>query len=145
MKRKGLLVCMFMALATFAFSQAGLRGDVRSGAEALAGATVTFDRQTVAADSLGNFQFSGFSKGKHLLAVSMAGYEPHRQYVLLRDSLTTVRVDLVSTASSLDAVVVSGTMKAVKRLESPIAVEVYSQQFFKKNPSPSVFESLSMV
>ena len=37
MKRKGLLVCMFMALATFAFSQAGLRGVVMSGAEALAG------------------------------------------------------------------------------------------------------------
>lgn len=140
-----MLLFSLLVMATVAFAQAGLQGEVHSGAEVLAGATVTLDRQTVAADSMGQFRFSGFSKGKHLLTVSMAGYEPHRQYLMLSDSLATVDVNLLALTSSLDAVVVSGTMKAVKRLESPIAVEVYSQQFFKKNPAPSVFESLSMV
>ena len=36
-------------------------------------------------------------------------------------------------------------MKAVKKLESPVAVEVYTPQFFKKNPTPSIFESLQNV
>ncbi|RYZ19137.1 MAG: hypothetical protein EOO16_20720 [Chitinophagaceae bacterium] len=47
--------------------------------------------------------------------------------------------------SSMEEVVVSGTMKPVRRLESPVAVEVYSAQFFRKNPAPSLFESLQQV
>lgn len=47
--------------------------------------------------------------------------------------------------SSLEEVVVSGTLKPVRRLESPVAVEVYSAQYFKKNPAPSLFESLQGV
>ncbi|RYY38266.1 MAG: TonB-dependent receptor [Chitinophagaceae bacterium] len=47
--------------------------------------------------------------------------------------------------ATMDEVVVSGTLKPVRRLESPVAVEVYSAHFFKKNPSPSLFESLQQV
>src|SRR5690606_34384142 len=48
-------------------------------------------------------------------------------------------------ASSIDEVVISGTMKAVKRLESPIPVEVYSPAFFRKNPTPNIFDALQNV
>ncbi|RYY86666.1 MAG: TonB-dependent receptor [Chitinophagaceae bacterium] len=47
--------------------------------------------------------------------------------------------------ATMDEVVVSGTLKPVRRLESPVAVEVYSAQFFRKNPAPSLFESLQQV
>lgn len=47
--------------------------------------------------------------------------------------------------TQLDEVVVSGTLKAVKRLESPVPVEVYSPVFFKKNPTPSIYEALQNV
>ena len=33
----------------------------------------------------------------------------------------------------------------VSKLESPVAVEVYTKQFFKKNPSPSIFESIQNI
>ncbi|HLO79616.1 MAG TPA: TonB-dependent receptor [Chitinophagaceae bacterium] len=45
----------------------------------------------------------------------------------------------------MDEIVVSGTMRPVRKLESPVAVEVYSSQFLKKNPVPSIFEALQMV
>lgn len=45
----------------------------------------------------------------------------------------------------LDEIVVSGTLKAVKRLESPVPVEVYTPVFFKKNPTPSIYEALQNV
>ncbi len=45
----------------------------------------------------------------------------------------------------LDEVVISGTLKPVSRLDSPVPVEVYSQTFFKSNPTPSVFEALEIV
>lgn len=41
--------------------------------------------------------------------------------------------------------VVSGTMKEVSKMNSPIPVEIYSPALFLKNPTPSIFESLSMV
>ena len=47
--------------------------------------------------------------------------------------------------NELNEVVISGTLKAVKRLESPVPVEVYSPVFFKKNPTPSIYEALQNV
>ncbi|TCJ12607.1 TonB-dependent receptor [Flaviaesturariibacter flavus] len=51
----------------------------------------------------------------------------------------------VTAASNLDEVVVSGTLKPVRRLESPVAVEVYTAHYFKRNPTPSLFESMQQV
>jgi outer membrane receptor for ferrienterochelin and colicins len=45
----------------------------------------------------------------------------------------------------MEDVVVSGTMKAISKMDSPIPVEVYTPVLFKKNPTPSIFESLQMV
>jgi outer membrane receptor for ferrienterochelin and colicins len=45
----------------------------------------------------------------------------------------------------LNEVVVSGTLKAVKRLESAVPVEVYSPVFFKKNPTASIYDALQNV
>ena len=47
--------------------------------------------------------------------------------------------------ADIDEVVISGTMKAVRRLETPVPVEVYSPTFLKKNPTPNVFEALQNV
>lgn len=139
-----ILAGLILHLAAVAYSQVQLRGVVQSANELLGGATVTLNRQTQAADSAGRFIFTHLNSGKYTLQVSMAGYEPYQESVFLKDSITSVQITLQPT-SSLDAVVVSGTMKAVKRLESPIPVEVYSHQFFKKNPAPSVFEALTMI
>ena len=47
--------------------------------------------------------------------------------------------------ADIDEVVISGTMKAVRRLETPVPVEVYTPTFLKKNPTPNVFEALQNV
>ncbi len=70
-----------------------------------------------------------------------------------RDStnINTITADTLQTknkvakTSNIDEVVISGTMKAVNRLESPIPVEVYTPAFFKKNPTPSIFDALQNV
>lgn len=128
------------------YGQTSLKGVVKGNGLPLAGATVVLDKNATVADSTGAFFFSSLSQGRYTLQVSMTGFDAYMESIVIRDSsLKTVSIDLQTSSSSLDAVVVSGTMKAVRRLESPIAVEVYSHQFFKKNPAPSVFESLSMV
>ena len=47
--------------------------------------------------------------------------------------------------NQLNEVVVTGTMKEVTKMESPISIEVYSPTLFRKNPTPNIFESLSIV
>ncbi|GEN76634.1 TonB-dependent receptor plug domain-containing protein [Chryseobacterium hagamense] len=45
----------------------------------------------------------------------------------------------------IDDVVITGSLKPVSCSKSPVAVEIYSQKFFRKNPTPSIFESIAMV
>ncbi len=47
--------------------------------------------------------------------------------------------------SDIDDVVITGTIKPVSKSKSPVNVEIYSQKFFQKNPTPSVFEAIAMV
>ncbi len=46
---------------------------------------------------------------------------------------------------SIDDVVITGTIKPMSKSKSPVAVEIYSQKFFQKNPTPNVFEAIAMV
>ena len=61
---------------------------------------------------------------------------------LINSELGSIELDLDDL---LDGVVVSGTLKPVSKLDSPVAVEVYSQTFFKANPTSSIFESLENI
>jgi outer membrane receptor for ferrienterochelin and colicins len=53
--------------------------------------------------------------------------------------------DLTNLQNSLNEVVVTGTLKEVRRLESPVAVEVYTPTYFRKNPTPNIYEALQNV
>lgn len=52
---------------------------------------------------------------------------------------------IYNNQNELNEVVVSGTLKPVRRLESPVPVEVYSPKFFKQNPTASIYEALQNV
>jgi outer membrane receptor for ferrienterochelin and colicins len=45
----------------------------------------------------------------------------------------------------LDEVVVSGTLKAVRRLENPVPVDIITGTFLKQNPTANVFDALQNV
>lgn len=51
----------------------------------------------------------------------------------------------LSETESLEGIVISETLKPVTKSNSPVPVEVYSKTFFKKNPTPSIFESMQNV
>lgn len=53
--------------------------------------------------------------------------------------------DSLGFAQDLEEIVVTGTMKPVTKLDSPVPVEVYSEAFFKANPTPTMFEALANV
>ena len=54
-------------------------------------------------------------------------------------------MELSETEIVLDEVVISGTLKEVSRMDSPVPVEVYQPAYFQKNPTPALFEALQIV
>ncbi len=101
--------------------------------------------QGTLADDLGAFTLQ-LPTGEHRILVSALGYAPRQVSVTIRERDTTVaHLRLEASAAVLESVVVTGTMKAVSRADSPVPVEVYTAKYFQANPSPSVFESLQTV
>jgi outer membrane receptor for ferrienterochelin and colicins len=95
-------------------------------------------------DEKGKFTLSLPSPGtSSQLAVSYMGYVKAVQ--VIRTGQLVYNFNLQPVENQLNEVVVSGTMKEVTKMNSAIPVEVYSPAFFKKNPAPNIFESLSMV
>lgn len=45
----------------------------------------------------------------------------------------------------IEQVVITGTMKQVAKSESPVPVEIYSEEFLQKNPTPSLIESVGRI
>ena len=97
-------------------------------------------------DVNGDFTLSNIPSGTHTVLVSYLGFKPTRVVIDIEEG-QQVKYDikLQESVHKLDEVVVTGTMKEVSRLESPVPVEVYNPVFFKKNPTPNIYEALQNV
>jgi len=97
-------------------------------------------------DASGNFSLtspSGFS-GTASLIISYIGYKTDT--ISISSQQTRYTIFLRQEVNALrEVLVISGTMKEVTKMESPIPIEIYSPALFYKNPTPSIFESLGMV
>jgi outer membrane receptor for ferrienterochelin and colicins len=99
-----------------------------------------------ATDSLGNFLIENIPVGSYQIVVSSIGYKKAEKSITLSTNEQLVlNFELSPDLSSLDEVVITGTMKEVSKLESSVPVEVYTAKFFKANPTPSIFESLQNI
>jgi outer membrane receptor for ferrienterochelin and colicins len=132
-----------------AFAQtASIRGQVFSGNKPLAFSSVRLpgkNRGTVA-DSSGNFRINNLPAGSYTVNVSLVGYKPGIKSLRLQeDENAVVEFHLDSAETELKEVVITGTLKEVNRLESPVPVEVYTPSFFRKNPTPNIFDALQNV
>lgn len=99
--------------------------------------------QAMVADSLGRFTWVDLPRGGHQLRVTYLGYAPQEVAAMAGDTMVEIRLAMLPNA--VDEVVVTGTMKAVTRLESAVPVEVFRPSFFQQNPTPNVFEALQQV
>lgn len=97
-------------------------------------------------DPDGKFYLDKLPAGKYNLVISALGYTQKSIPLSISDGQTLhVDVELKQAAATADEVVVSGTMKEITRLASPVPVEVYSPAFFRKNPTPSIFDALQNI
>ena len=98
-------------------------------------------KQSVLTDHQGEFSLTATESDS--ITISAVGYLTDT--VVISSSNKFIAVQLKPLTKSLEEVVISGTMREIRKSTSPIAVESYSAKFFKKNVSASVFESLSIV
>lgn len=97
-------------------------------------------------DSLGFYKLENIPKGNYRIQVTAEGFEPQTQKIsVLENQNLNLDFELKEDNNELNEVVVSGTLKPVKRLESAVPVEVYSPTFFKKNPTPSIYDALQNI
>ena len=97
-------------------------------------------------DSLGNFKLENLTVGSYKIQISALGFETIRKTVNLKENDSLIlNFDLKIAQNNLNEIVVSGTLKPIRRLESPVPVEVYSPKFFKQNPTASIYEALQNV
>jgi len=97
-------------------------------------------------DSMGVCKFEPIDTGAHELEFSSEKY---------RDSTIRLRIEkdkglnifavLTPISEGLKEYVVTGTLKQIKRSESPVNIEVYTPSFFKKNPSSGLFEAMQNI
>jgi len=97
-------------------------------------------------DTLGIYKLNNINPGNYVVRVYCIGFLKMDKTISLKEGeKVTLNFDLTNFQNTLDEVVVTGTMKEVSRLESPVPVEVYTPIFFRKNPTPNVFEALQNV
>lgn len=97
-------------------------------------------------NATGYYRLTDLEPGEYILMASSIGYVPYRTTILIgRGETKTLNIEMEASAESLNETVVTGTLKPVSRLESPVPVEVYKPSFLKKNPTPSIFDALQNV
>ena len=95
----------------------------------------------------GYYQIKNIPSGTYKIVVSSLGYKTKTTEITFNKNENEKIIQNFSLVSdnSLDEIVVSGNLRPVSKSASSVPVDVYSKSFFKKNPTPSIFESLQNV
>ena len=141
-----LRILVFFLLATSClFAQHQISGNVTSNGVALSYVNVYLKGTTKGAitNDNGQFKITNVSSGDYKIIASFTGFKTvSKELNLSQDEIVNFQLE---EHLDLDAIVITGTLKPVSRLESPVPVEVYTPAFFKKNPTPNIFEALQNV
>ncbi len=143
------LTAGFTLLGYFVNAQTGIvSGNVMdSHDETIEMATVTIPllNKGILTDSLGYFELAEIPYGTWQIMVNYSGFEIYKANITIDASELVYKIRLEEKSTSLDDIVISGTMKEVSKLESAVPVEVYTAKFFKANPTPSLFDALQNI
>lgn len=123
-----------------------MSGKIYSNSEVLPYVNIYLKDYTLgtASDSEGYYEIKNIPNGTYTLIISSIGYKT-KSITIAFNNNQIIRNFSLESDNSLNEVVISGTLRPVSKSNSPVPVEVYSETFFRKNPTPSIFESLQNV
>lgn len=147
MKHSIYTLCLLLFLfSKNGYSQHQLSGQLMSKNEPVSFATVQLKGTSIGglSNENGQFELDNIPSGNYELVISAIGYEKTiRPIQIPSEELQTIEIK--QSESAIEQVVITGTMVEATKLDSPVPVEVYTKQFFKANPTPSVFEAIGNV
>ena len=144
---KNLILLLCVLAHTLSSAQTTMKGKITSEGQSLSGANIVLKNTKYAtiSDSMGVYSIENISSGNYEVLISYTGFKSQKKNSSVIDT-TEITLDFdLKDSHVLDEVVITGTLKAVSRLESPVPVEVYKPAFFKKNPTANIFEALQNV
>lgn len=131
----------------YSYSQTTISGQISSNNESLPYATIYIKelKKGTTSNENGQFVFKDITNGTYTLQFSFTGYKPVRKLIIINNQ-PKIEVNCeLQEANTLNEIVVTGTLKPVSRLETPVPVEVISASFLKQNPTSNVFDALQNV
>ncbi len=148
---KALSCVSFLSIpALITFSQTGsLAGKISSSdGSGVNAATIHVPllKLALVTDSSGLYELKDIPYGKWELTVSAPGFQFYQATIQIQREYTSYDITLNTAVNQpMEEVVVSGTLKAVSKSESPVPVEVYTSKFLRANPTASIFDALQTI
>ena len=147
-ERYNFILFFILIFGTAAAQKSSISGRIIANGEPLSYASVSILGTNVGAtaDSIGLYKLENLTVGQYRLQVTFLGFQPVEKLISIeKEYKIEVNFDLTNYSMALDEVVVTGTMKSVSKSASPVSVEVYTPAFFRKNPSPNIYDALQNV
>ena len=139
------LVFLFFIIQIASAQELSVKGKVFFNGQPLEGVSILLKSSNIGTitDFEGQFKLNIANLKNQKLIFSYIGYKPVIRKIDVGD--LNLGIIVLESDETLDEVVISGTLKPVSKLDSPVPVEVYSQTFFKANPTASIFEALENI
>lgn len=141
------LFLLLFVISVSVNSQNSISGKITSDNLPISFATVyikSIEKGTLT-DENGFYILKDIPNGSYQIHFSYTGCKPLEKKIMLLNNQEVTQNIVLESVQNLKEVVITGTMKAVSRLETPVPVEIYTAQFLKKNPTPNIFEALQNV
>ena len=110
-----------------------------------AGVAFTGSPRTLRTDAGGRFRVTGLEAGTVAVIVSAQGYSPVEVEVAAEPGGTLLGITLARAPIALDAITVTGTMKAATVSASPVKVSVVPLAVLQRNATNNLAEAISYV
>lgn len=149
MKKLSFFIFLF-SVGSVVMAQTGatIQGVISHHGLPLEGVTIKINhsKKGTVSDSSGRYALKGLTEGTYQLSISRLGFLSKTKMLQVAGQ-QNIQLDfsMEDDEGGLEEVVITGTMKEVNRLETPVPVEVYNYNFFKKNPTATIFDALQMV
>ena len=145
---KIILLIVSILISFEGFSQHMISGKItqKESQEPCIGASIYIRelKKGITTDTAGVYVLRNLPNGSYTLQISSISMKTIRQKVEVSGNIVQ-NIQMENDALVMDEVVVTGTMKEMSKLDSPVPVDILTPKFLFKNPTPSLFDALQNV
>ena len=128
-------------------SQIAIKGKVLVEGQGLSGVNIVVKDQGfgTVTNTNGSFELVVAENFPVILKASYVGYKAAEIKLSSLEEINKIHTIELEAHDVLSEVVITGNLREMRKLDSPIPVEVYEKELLTKNPTPNLFEALERV